>query len=182
MRLIACIAMIAAVTAVAAGCRPASGPGSPSAFRLVDVRDVEDLTGRLDSLDARVVVVNVWATWCGPCIVEFPEFMRYDEEMEGRGVQVRFLSVDDPAVRPRVVEFLRERGWSEPSYLATSQDVVQGLSFGLHTIWDGSIPTTFVLLDGKVRDMWVGTTTYEFLAMRVGSLLEEPSAEQAASL
>jgi hypothetical protein len=102
--------------------------------------------------------------------------------MSAQGVQVRFLSVDDPAVRPRIVQFLRERGWSEPSYLALSQDVVQGLSFGAHTIWDGSIPTTFVLVDGKVRDMWVGTTTYQLLAARVDRVLAPLPAEQAASL
>jgi thiol-disulfide isomerase/thioredoxin len=173
--------LAAAVLLAAPGCGPASAPAATDAFRLVDVDDVEQLVQRLDSLESRAVVVNVWATWCGPCIVEFPEFMRYDAEMEEAGVEVRFVSVDDPAIRPRVIQFLQQRGWDEPSYLATSQDVVQGLAFAAHTIWDGSIPTTFVLVDGKVRDMWVGTTTYQLLASRVDRVLAPP-AEQAASL
>jgi thiol-disulfide isomerase/thioredoxin len=181
MRTVALFVALAAVIA-SGGCGRTSAPASPDAFRLLDVADVEELTTHLDSLEARAVVVNVWATWCGPCIVEFPEFMRFDTEMAEQGVEVRFLSVDDPAIRPRVVQFLRQRGWNEPSYLALSQDVVQGLSFGAHTIWDGSIPTTFVLVDGKVRDMWVGTTTYQLLAARVDRVLAPPPAEQAASL
>jgi thiol-disulfide isomerase/thioredoxin len=174
------IALVAVLSLAA--CGPGSAPAAPNAFRLIEVDDVEQLTRGLDSLDARAVVVNVWATWCGPCIVEFPEFVRYDAAMEEQGVQVRFLSVDDPSIRPRVVQFLQERGWDEPSYLAMSQDVVQGLSFAAHTIWDGSIPVTFVLVDGKVRDMWIGTTTYQLLAARVDRLLAAPPAEQAASL
>jgi thiol-disulfide isomerase/thioredoxin len=181
MRSLALFPAVAAVL-LGAGCGPASEPASASAFRLINVSDVEELTDQLETAEARAVVVNVWATWCGPCIVEFPEFIRYDTEMEDEGVQVRFLSVDDPGIRPRVVQFLRERGWNEPSYLAMNQDVVQGLSFAAHTIWDGSIPVTFVLVDGKVRDMWVGTTTYQLLAARVDRVLAAPPAEQAASL
>jgi thiol-disulfide isomerase/thioredoxin len=164
------------------GCRTGAAPTDANSFRLVHVEDVQQLTDGLDSLAARAVVVNVWATWCGPCIQEFPEFIRYDGAMEDQLVEVRFLSVDDPSIRPRVVEFLRQRGWEEPSYLAMNQDVVQGLAFAAQTMWDGSIPMTFILTDGKVRDMWIGSTTYQLLSARVDRVLAAPPPLEAASL
>jgi len=172
-------AFLTLLAVVAFGCRP-SAPAPTGGFRLTPVADAEQLVGSLDSLAARAVVVNVWATWCGPCIVEFPEFIRYDGAMEDQLVEVRFLSVDDPSIRPRVVQFLRARGWDEPAYLATSQDVVEGLAFAARTMWDGSIPTTFIVTDGKVRDMWVGTTTYRMLAARVDAVLAVPPSDLAA--
>ncbi len=180
MRFFLPIALLAAVAL--AGCREGEGAGAANAFRLIEVHDVQELTDGLDSLTARAVVVNVWATWCGPCIAEFPEFIRYDGAMEDQLVEVRFLSVDDPTVRPRVIEFLRQRGWEEPSYLAMNQDVVQGLTFAAQTVWDGSIPMTFVLVGGKVQDMWIGNTTYELLASRVDRVLAAPPPAQAATL
>jgi hypothetical protein len=63
-----------------------------------------------------------------------------------------------------------------------NQDVVQGLAFAAHTVWDGSIPMTFILADGKVQDMWIGSTTYQLLSARVDRVLAAPPALEAASL
>jgi thiol-disulfide isomerase/thioredoxin len=180
MRILTASLMLGAM--LVAGCETGPAPPAAGGLRLVEVDDAEELVQALDSLTARAVVVNVWATWCGPCIVEFPEFIRYDGAMEDELVEVRFLSVDDPEVRARVVQFLQQRGWEETAYLATSQDVVEGLAFAARTMWDGSIPTTFILTDGKVRDMWVGTTTYGMLAARVDRVLGAPPADEAAEL
>jgi thiol-disulfide isomerase/thioredoxin len=180
MRLVLPITLLSVL--MLSGCRAGGGTATTNSFRLIEVEDVEQLTDGLDSLTARAVVVNVWATWCGPCIAEFPEFIRYDGAMEDQLVEVRFLSVDDPSIRPRVIDFLQKRGWEEPSYLAMNQDVVQGLAFAAQTVWDGSIPMTFILVDGKVKDMWVGNTTYQLLASRVDRVLAAPPPVQAATL
>ncbi len=63
-----------------------------------------------------------------------------------------------------------------------NQDVVQGLAFAAQTVWDGSIPMTFILVGGKVQDMWIGNTTYQLLAARVDRVLAAPPPAQAASL
>jgi thiol-disulfide isomerase/thioredoxin len=169
-----------------AGCR-SDGAGADAAaeadgFQLVDVADYDALAERLDALGARAVVLNVWATWCGPCIAEFPELIRYDNAMDGEGVEVRFLSVDDPGERDRVLAFLREREWDEASYLAQTGDIVQPLSFAAGGPWDGSIPITFVLdADGIVRASWLGARPYDFVAAQVDRVLAAPPADQAAA-
>ncbi|GHD72171.1 hypothetical protein GCM10007164_19480 [Luteimonas padinae] len=56
-----------------------------------------------EDFDGRPLVVNVWASWCGPCIEEMPELDRYAAEQGYNGVQVVGIALDDPAA---VADFL----------------------------------------------------------------------------
>ncbi len=68
--------------------------------------------------DARPLVVNFWATWCGPCREEFPDLVEIDREYRPRGLDFVLVSVDDRAVvETRVPEFLAQYEASMPSYL-----------------------------------------------------------------
>ena len=113
---------------------------------VVEVASAEALVDDLDGLEAETVVLNFWATWCGPCRLEFPDFIRYDAEMEGENVAVRFVSLDQPTDLPLVKSFLAEHGVEDPSYLYTGQgDMTRQLNpLG----GGGAIPITMVL-DGR---------------------------------
>lgn len=110
------LGMLAAVAALSAGCgsdnddasaaRPASAgleglradanqllDGGPAAFK-----------ARLAGLRGHPVVVNQWASWCGPCRFEFPFFQRLSEKYEGR---IAFLGVDSKDSRGDAEAFLK---------------------------------------------------------------------------
>lgn len=62
-------------------------------------RELRDLTGRafrLDDFRGRVYVVNLWATWCGPCRLEIPGFNKIYEDYRARGVEFIGLTAEDP--------------------------------------------------------------------------------------
>jgi thiol-disulfide isomerase/thioredoxin len=104
-----------AVAALAlAGCRP--GPDDEP-FRPIAVGElVPELTVRtLDGDSARVApgepvtLLNVWATWCGPCEKEFPEMQALQEEFGPRGLRIVAVSVDEGEDTP-VAEFVKAKG------------------------------------------------------------------------
>lgn len=135
---------------------------------IIEVESAEALVQDLDDLDAETVVLNVWATWCMPCVAEFPHFVQYDREMNGKGVEVRFVSVDDPNVLPDVRAFLDQQNVTEPSFLYTGDtDLVSQFN----PMYGGSVPITLILDQERVvRHMNLGTMSYEMLADAVSAV------------
>ncbi|MEM6328487.1 MAG: TlpA disulfide reductase family protein, partial [Bacteroidota bacterium] len=116
---------------------------------LIEVADAEALVDEILTEGNEITVVNFWATWCGPCRIEFPELMAYDAEMEGTGVEVRFVSVDDEEVLPLVRTFLDEQGLTERSFISVGNTMLAGQ---FDPRWGISLPTTLILdADGIVR-------------------------------
>ena len=148
-----------------AGCGPGDDASDgPPALVPVTAAALQD---EVRSLDAEAVVVNVWATWCGPCRAEFPEFVRFAKDMAGEGVEVRFLSVDEPDARPQVEQFLAQHGARGRTYLsAEGTDIVAALA--APNRWTYGIPVTLIYgPDGQVADFWEGSVNYDFLQAKV---------------
>lgn len=68
--------------------------------------------------DKKPVLINFWATWCGPCHSEFPELVEIDKDYRSKGLNFSVVSVDDFAViDTRVPEFLKDYDSTMSSYL-----------------------------------------------------------------
>lgn len=154
------------------GCADADAPadaeaGTPAGPPIVDVASAEALVDDLDGLDADLVVLNFWATWCGPCRAEFPEFVRFDSEAP-EGVHVRFVSLDQPGDRSMVQAFLAEYEVDDPSYLFTGQG---DMTSQLNPFVGNVLPIT-MLLDGEgiVQHTHVGRLTYDALVQTVADV------------
>lgn len=104
-------------------------------------------TVRLSQLKGNVVLLNVWATWCGPCKLELPIVQRMYDRYSDRNFVVLAINVD--ADRKRVVPFMKRYNISLPVYSAAPEDVAQMTAMG--------IPSTFILgPDRSLIDMAVG--------------------------
>lgn len=98
----------------------------------------------------KVVVVNLWATWCGPCRRELPTLQRLAERLDPERFAVIGISVDRNADFVR--EYLRDASVSYANYLDPSQAVVRGL-FGA-----AAFPQTLIIDGrGRLRERVVGT-------------------------
>lgn len=107
---------------------------------------------KLSNYSGKVLLVNLWATWCGPCRMETPELVKLYKEYQGRGVEMIGLSTEDPDASARSVrEFVREYnvdyhiGWATREVALT---LMQG---------KGSIPQSFIITrDGRIKKRFIG--------------------------
>lgn len=167
-----------AVIALAGACRgrAASGPSSPAGDASETGKGALIPAKAADVLDAvrqsrgKVVLVNVWATWCEPCKEEFPALLRLDRELRGKGFKLILVSADFPDLRPQVERFLADHAVDFPTFLKDEPDD-QFIS-ALEPRWSGALPAT-ILFDpsGARRQFWEGKSTYDVLVARVGALL-----------
>jgi len=113
----------------------------------------------------RTRLINVWATWCAPCVKEFPSFVKYSRQFSNRDFEFISISVDDLKNQPAVLKFLQDRHAGMSSRLtrilkkenrATTNYLYTGantdaLAKSLDPAWDGPVPYTILVSpDGKI--------------------------------
>jgi thiol-disulfide isomerase/thioredoxin len=97
-----------------------------------------------DSAKGKVLVINFWATWCGPCVVEFPEFVAVDKKYRERGVKVVGISSDEIAdIKSKVIPFINEQQ-ARFEILVQDTDDPQQIIDIIDKNWSGVLPATFV--------------------------------------
>ncbi|MCY3776703.1 MAG: TlpA disulfide reductase family protein [Candidatus Aminicenantes bacterium] len=133
---------------------------------------LQGLDGEETSLAAfkgKVLFVNLWATWCGPCVVEMPSIQRLYEQFQQE--DVKFLLVSDEP--PDVVEpFVQEKGWELPMYVSNDERPSVFESRG--------IPATFILdREGRIVFRHVGSAQWddESSVRFLNELLEKKAVE-----
>jgi peroxiredoxin len=131
----------------------------PVDLALVDAEGVAKLA-RNDS--NRLRLINVWATWCGPCVAEFPELVSLARRLSSRNFELVTISIDDPKLQPQVKGFLEKQHVAVPArlkqqlaaegrgalnflYTGTSTDA---LVKALDPQWPGPIPHTVLIAPG----------------------------------
>jgi Peroxiredoxin len=77
--------------------RPANGKGEGVANLTLTLKDMNGAAVRLADYKGKVVLLNFWATWCGPCQAEIPELIKTYESYKDKGVVVLGVSIDDSA-------------------------------------------------------------------------------------
>ncbi len=83
----------------------------------------------------KLLLVNFWATWCGPCVTEFPELQTTYRMYRRRGFDFVSVSSDDPEDKPKVIEFLKKNHASSRNLQFATPD-----TFGLQAAFDPAMP------------------------------------------
>ncbi|HOX83279.1 MAG TPA: redoxin domain-containing protein [Chryseolinea sp.] len=115
---------------------------------------IEDLN--IDQLNALIKnegvnyrLINVWATWCGPCVTEFPEFINMNRMYRNREFELITITLDDVARKQNALNFLVKKQASAKNYIFNGDKYA--FIEGLDKKWEGSLPyTLFIAPGGKI--------------------------------
>jgi thiol-disulfide isomerase/thioredoxin len=139
-------------------------PGAPPATSAAGVaKGIDDYAGE-------VVLLNIWATWCGPCRIEMPSMQRLEKRLGPKGLRIVAVSVDDPGMEAKMRAFADELG--------LTFEILHDAPGRIRQIYQTTgVPETFIIgRDGLIRrriigaDDWSSETNVAFLER----LLAEP--------
>ncbi|WP_395743319.1 TlpA family protein disulfide reductase [Prosthecobacter sp.] len=128
-------------------------------FTAVDGREVD-----VSKLQGKVILIDFWATWCGPCVEELPAVLKLYKELHAQGFEVIGVSLDGD--KAELEAFVKEKGVEWPQYFdgkGTENELF--VRFNLE-----SIPTMWLL---NKKGVVVSTTAFEGLEAQVKKLLAE---------
>ncbi|NOT64096.1 MAG: TlpA family protein disulfide reductase [Acidobacteria bacterium] len=136
---------------------------------------LKDLFGaeqRLSSYRGRPVLVNFWATWCGPCVKEMPELVALQNEYAAYGLQVIGATADTTETLKEVRAFIKTAKLNFPVWLgATTQDMAK---FGLGPALPGSV---LIGRDGKIVAIFNGVITAAEVKKKLEALIAQADKE-----
>jgi thiol-disulfide isomerase/thioredoxin len=136
----------------------------PQGLRDAKLQTVDGKPLKLSDYSDKVLIVNLWATWCGPCRVEMPELVRLSKEYKSRGLEVIGMTTqqNDPNV-DSVRSFVRAQNvdyrivWDDGNFVAPLVEAVHGASV---------IPQSFLISrDGRILKHFEGYNQFSTPAL-----------------
>ncbi|WP_276499442.1 TlpA family protein disulfide reductase [Pontibacter litorisediminis] len=135
----------AVVDAAAVGSSEMAGSG----FQMVDLQGKQVA---FESLKGKVVFLNIWATWCPPCIAEMPHIQKLYDKVGSDKIAFVMLSVDEGGME-KVKKFVDKKDYTFPVYMPASQFPQE--------FYSNAIPTTFIISpEGKIVAKQEGMADY----------------------
>jgi len=117
----------------------------------------DQLAALLKNDTDELLLVNFWVTWCGPCIIEYPEFITIERMYGQRDFQFASVSMDSPVQADKALKFLTQKTSAVPNYLMNTDDKYEVIDV-VGKDWDGSLPITLLIEPGgKIAHKVSGT-------------------------
>ncbi|MBL7852726.1 MAG: TlpA family protein disulfide reductase [Cyclobacteriaceae bacterium] len=118
------------------------------------IKDLEGNRIPFETFKGKVIFLNLWATWCGPCRAEMPGIQGLYEKVDKDKVVFIMLSLDKDADQPKVASYLKNKSFTFNAYMPSGYLPEQ--------LQVPSIPTTFVIsAEGKIVKKEVGAMQYD---------------------
>ena len=126
------------------------------------LKSTEELDSLFASLKGKSALVNIWATWCMPCVKEFPELVKLYSNYKESGFELVFISVDEKEDKDtKLPEFLKRQGIDFVTYyneFKKPEDIIDYFDKS----WGGEIPATYIYnREGLMIKKLIGNRSYE---------------------
>jgi thiol-disulfide isomerase/thioredoxin len=109
--------------------------------------DISSIKEIISNKSDKYRLINLWATWCGPCVIEFPEFVTMQRMYGARDFEFISISTDGMKKKDKVLQFLKDKNAATKNYICTSDDKY-ALIEAVDTNWPGALPYTILVAPG----------------------------------
>ncbi|MDQ2863736.1 MAG: redoxin family protein, partial [Bacteroidota bacterium] len=113
----------------------------------LDTIDSAGIINLVKNNSDKLLLINVWATWCGPCVNEFPSLVDINRMYRRRDFQFISISADDPAKKDKALKMLKSLHAANINFIFNSDDKYQ-LIDAVDRNWNGALPYTMVVEPG----------------------------------
>ena len=116
----------------------------PVEINMIDEAGIKEL---VQNKSDKLRLINVWATWCGPCVTEFPSFIDMNRMYRGRDFELITVSADNSENKDKALKFLKKSQASVTNYLFGLEDKYK-LIEAIDPKWQGALPYTMLVEPG----------------------------------
>lgn len=113
----------------------------------LDTIDEAGLKDLIKNNSDKLRLINIWATWCGPCIVEYPQFIIMNRMYRGRDFEFISISADEPDKKDKALKFLKQKNSAVKNYIFNIDDKYK-LIDAVDPKWQGALPYTILVEPG----------------------------------
>ncbi len=115
----------------------------------VKVAKIDELISMIEKNEDSLYVINFWATWCKPCVIELPCFYELNREQNKSAIRVLLVSLDFKRnLNSNLIPFLNKRGTGPETWLLDETDYDSWIN-RIDSTWTGSIPATIFINNRK---------------------------------
>ncbi len=168
------IGLVLIVAVIVVGCAMMAGGGRGGKPIAISPAPgvIEDVQQSLVAFRGKVVILDFWATWCGPCRMEIPSFIALQNKYRDQGLEIIGVSIDpisprgNPGGAPAVAPFMQSNGINYTIWMVNTPAALRGYDVSR------GIPTTYVLdRSGQIVKTYIGVQSHSVFENDINSLL-----------
>ena len=128
----------------------------------VEAINKQGLERIINERNGKVLLLNIWATWCVPCREEFPDLVKVASGFEEQNVEVIGISIDFPEdIKSKVIPFLKKQKANFANYVSAFKNDEELINF-INKDWNGALPATAIFdANGKQVVFLNGKRNYD---------------------
>jgi thiol-disulfide isomerase/thioredoxin len=165
-----CFTLLLILLSVASACRGTdersgqkpSGPATMTSSVTVVPIDKKGLKALIEERNGKILLLNVWATWCAPCVAEFPDLVKLSQTCDTSKVEVVAISADYPdEIDSKILPFLRKMNVPFRVYVAQFEHQEDFIN-AVNSTWSGALPASLTYdVHGNQRLFHVGQLAFD---------------------
>ena len=141
----------------------------------VEPIDQAELKKLINERNGKILFLNIWATWCAPCVEEYPDLVKLAHLYSNSDVEVVGISADYPdEIESKIQPFLKKQNVPFRSFVAKF-DHQEDFINSVNPKWSGALPATLIIdQTGKQRFFRVGAGTFDLFRSSIDSVRAQP--------